>query len=73
MEFVDEEFLTSNGIKVVPNVPFQRSNASLALALAGAYVKRIAPPGHIKSDIAQCLEHTELPAKFEIIQQGKIS
>ena len=73
VEFVDEELLISSGINVVPNAPFQRSNASLALALAGAYAKQRTPPGHITSDIAQCLERTELPAKFEVVSQGKVS
>ena len=73
VEFVDDEFLVSSAIKVVPNVAFQRSNASLALALVGAYAKQTISPGRITSNIAQCLEHTELPAKFEVVPQGKVS
>jgi len=73
LQFVDNTFLSNNCIDVVPNEEFQRSNASLALALAGEYLKRLTPPGRIDSDIARCVERTELPAKFEIILQGKIS
>lgn len=73
IQFVEEYMLNTHGVKVVSSVAIQRMNASLALALAGAYVEHTAPAGCITSDIARCLEHTELPAKFELIQQRSLS
>ncbi|KAK5731449.1 hypothetical protein LTR17_011411 [Elasticomyces elasticus] len=67
LHFVDDTFLTDNHIKIAPNERFQRHNASLALTLAGAYVKSLSTQSYVGPEDAHCLEQTSLPAKFEVM------
>lgn len=71
IKFLSDKFLTDKDIHVRPDEPFQRLNASLAIALAQAYVGGLDPPGDITAEVAKCIEHTELPGKFEILTKGK--
>jgi len=73
VQFVTDDFLTANDIHVEPDEPFQRSNAALAIALAGAYMEQAKPCGQIDPIVAKSVERTELPAKFEIVQRGIVS
>lgn len=64
LTFVDEL-----PVKVSPNAPFQRYNASLALALVKEYASFVGTEP-VTADTARCVEKTELPAKFEAIKDG---
>jgi folylpolyglutamate synthase len=70
VQFVDGGMLKNMGVAVKPDVTFQRENAALALSLAKTYVSQLDPPGEIDYSVAQCLETTEMPIKFEILSQA---
>lgn len=71
--FIDDSTLVRSRVEVVPNAPFQRLNASLAVALFGAYLESSSPGRQIEPDEIRCLADTELPGKFELIRHGNVS
>ncbi|KAI7272944.1 hypothetical protein KC319_g5270 [Hortaea werneckii] len=73
VEFVQESFLTNNRISVWPDATYQRMNAALAVQLSNACFARFQSGGKVDADIARCIQDTELPAKFEIIDDGNIT
>lgn len=58
------------------NVPVQRMNCSLAIAISNAFLKHKAPGGHhqlSQSDIVEGIEKFSWPGRFETIREGKCS
>lgn len=72
VQFIDDNTLTENNIIVQPDVPFQRSNAALAIALAGTFIRHTSPDRCLDLADMQCVQSTPLPAKFEMITKDKL-
>jgi folylpolyglutamate synthase len=56
------------------NVPVQKMNCSLAIAISDAFLACKAPRGHhqlTRSDLVQGIEQFSWPGRFETIQDGK--
>lgn len=72
IHFVDDNFITINGLKLKPDYAFQRYNAALALQLAETYLSGSSSPRHITVQAANCLERTSLPGRFEQFERGQV-
>jgi folylpolyglutamate synthase len=68
---VPEHLAHRFGVTVDPDMPFQRRNASLAIALTEASLKRLDPDFSMTARLARRLETTKLPGRSETIRQGK--
>lgn len=73
LQFLTTEHLLENRVKVSPNALYQRENAALAIRLATEYISEICPGQGIDVDLLGCIEHTTLPAKFEIFNRRRTS
>lgn len=66
LQVITDQAVCEYALKVNPDMPYQRLNASLAISLAGAYLKSVYPCFVMTKDIARGLEQAQLPGRSEI-------
>jgi folylpolyglutamate synthase len=67
---VPEDLVDRYGVTLTPN--YQRSNASLAIALSEVCLQNVVDPHfRMTADIARILTHTQLPGRNETYAEGK--
>lgn len=57
-------------VKVDPDMPYQRSNASLAIFLAESYLKSTDPQFSMTGDLARSLQDVELLGRSQVVDDG---
>jgi len=73
IRYITDEVLTAHDVRVAPDMPYQRLNASLAIQLSMEYVSQLTYPSQIDSGVVRTVEWTPLPAKFEHISRDGIT
>lgn len=71
LNIVSEHLVEQYGVTVTPNLPYQKSNASLAIALCEACLRAVDPNFGMTTDIAFSLEQTKLPGRNEVYREGQ--
>jgi folylpolyglutamate synthase len=71
LNIVSENLVKGYGVTVIPDRPYQRLNASLALALCEVCLKTIDSSFSMTANIARILERTQLPGRNEIYKEGQ--
>lgn len=66
LRIVPEDLVHTYGVTVVPDQPYQKRNASLAIAICESYLKSIDPDFSMAPAIARTLGQTQLPGRNEI-------
>ncbi|KAI9777976.1 MAG: hypothetical protein M1816_004374 [Peltula sp. TS41687] len=67
LEVVTERIVLDYRLTVTPDTHSQRLNAALAISLAGAYLKSIDPDFCMTTELAQSVEHLQLPGRCQTI------
>ncbi|KAF1353031.1 FolC bifunctional protein [Lizonia empirigonia] len=72
LQVVSEQLANRYAATVKPDMPFQRRNASLAIALVETCLKALRPEFRMTPQIANSLTKTELPGRSQIIKEEKL-
>lgn len=70
LQVINDRKVLDYGVKVNPDMPYQRYNAGLAIFLAEAYLKSVDPYFSMTGDIARSLQDVELLGKCQILRDG---
>jgi folylpolyglutamate synthase len=69
---VPESLVADYAVTVKPDLAFQRQNASLAIVLAGSFLKVMHPNFKMTRELVKSIEKTELPGRSQIIRAGRL-
>lgn len=72
LQVVSEHLASRYAVTVKPDMPFQRRNASLAVALVEACLKALRPEFRMTPAVVSSLTKTELPGRSQIIKKDKL-
>jgi folylpolyglutamate synthase len=72
LQVVPEQLASRYAVTIEPDMPFQRRNASLAVALVEACLKALRPGFTMTPQIASSLTKTELPGRSQMIKEEKL-
>ena len=70
LQVITDRKVHEYGVKVDPDMSYQRSNAALAIFLAEAYLKSADPRFSMTGDLARSLQDVELLGRSQIIDDG---
>jgi folylpolyglutamate synthase len=70
LQLITEEKVFEHRVKVEPDLPYQRSNAALAIFLAETYLKSIDPQFSMTSNLACSLQDVKLPGRSQVVNNG---
>jgi folylpolyglutamate synthase len=70
LQVITDQKVIQHGVKVDPDMRYQRHNAGLALFLAEAYLKSVDPRFSMTGDIARSLQDVELLGRSQILRDG---
>lgn len=73
LQVVTDCLIIKHNVAVVPDLPYQRLNASLAISLADTYFKSCDPSFTMTDDIAQGLQDAKLLGRCQIINKNQVS
>lgn len=73
LQIITDRNALEYGVKVDPDMPYQRSNAALAIFLAEAYLKSTDSHFSMTSDLARSLEDVELLGRSQVVEDGDIT
>lgn len=69
LQIVTDERVLAHGLKLNPDMRYQRLNAALAMSLAETYLKSEYPHFTMTDEIARSLHDTVLPGRSEVIME----
>lgn len=72
LQVVSEQLASQYAVTVEPDMPFQRRNASLAVALVEACLKVLQPEFSMTPQVVSSLTRTELPGRSQILKEEKL-
>lgn len=67
LQVITDERVLAHGLKLNPDMHYQRLNAALAISLAESYLKSEDPRFSMTDELARSLQDTELPGRSQII------
>lgn len=67
LQVVTDHRVLAHGLKLTPDMHYQRLNAALAIALVESYLKSEDPRSSITDKLASSLQNTELPGRSQVI------
>lgn len=71
LQVVTDQIVHEYGLRVYPDMHYQRLNASLAISLASSYLMSEYPGFSMTKDIARVVENTELPGRCQVLVDGE--
>lgn len=72
LQIVSEHLASRYAVIIEPDMPFQRRNASLAVALVEACLKALRPEFRMTPQVVSSLTKTELPGRSQIFKEDKL-
>ncbi|PVH70693.1 Mur ligase [Cadophora sp. DSE1049] len=70
LEVITDQKVLEYGVKVDPDMPYQRYNAGLAIFMATAYLKSVDPNFSMTDEIARSLQDVELIGRSQVLEDG---
>lgn len=73
LQVVTEQKVLDYGVKLNPDMRYQRLNASLAISLADSYLQSINPQFSMTGDVVRTLQDVEILGRCQVIKDNGIS
>ena len=70
LQVITDQRVLEYGVKMDPDMYYQRSNAALAIFLADAYLKSADPQFSMTADLARSLQDVELLCRSQVVEDG---